>query len=104
MGGGGLQYLAIAFAFALSGGLVARAKGNSFPLWFLISGIVPFIGLAAAVLYRSERQARRRRCPRCGRLVKVHDALCTRCGTELEFPETELMSEAEELAASARAR
>jgi len=103
VGGGGLQYLAIAFAFALSGGLVARAKGNSFLLWFLISGIVPFIGLAAAVLYRSERRTRRRRCPRCGRLVKVHDALCTRCGTELEFPETELMSEAEELAASTRA-
>lgn len=99
MGGGGLQYVAIALAFGLSGGLVARAKGSSFLLWFLVSAIVPFVGLAAAVLYRSERDVQRRRCPRCGRLVKVHDALCTRCGTELEFPETPLMSESEELAA-----
>ena len=30
-----------------------------------------------------------RPCPRCGKVVKVHDALCTRCGQELEFPEVD---------------
>ena len=99
MGGGGLEYVPIALAFGLSGGLVARAKGNSFWLWFLISAIVPFIGLLAAVLYRSERDALRRRCPRCHRLVKIHDTLCTRCGTELDFPDEVFASESEELAA-----
>jgi hypothetical protein len=102
--GGGLAYVPIALAFGLSGGLVARAKGNSFLLWFLISAIVPFLGLLAALLYRSERNVPRRRCPRCRRLVKVHDALCTRCGCELEYPETQLMSESEELAARRAAR
>ena len=26
-------------------------------------------------------------CPTCGKICMLHDALCTRCGTELEFPD-----------------
>jgi hypothetical protein len=82
-----VAYLVIAFSFALAGGLVGRIKGSSFFIWFLISGIVPVIGLAAALLYRTERDELRRQCPGCGKIVKLHDALCTRCGTELDFPD-----------------
>jgi hypothetical protein len=82
-----VAYLVLAFSFALAGGLVGRIKGSSFLIWFLISGIVPVIGLVAALLYRSERDELRRQCPGCGKIVKLHDATCTRCGTELEFPE-----------------
>ena len=82
-----MAYVVLAFSFALAGGLVGRIKGSSFFLWFLISGLLPVLGLLAAVLYRSERDELRRQCPGCGRIVKLHDAICTRCGTELEFPE-----------------
>jgi rRNA maturation protein Nop10 len=92
-----MAYVLIAVAFGLSGGIVAKVKGNSFWLWFLISGVVPFIGLLAAILYRSERDALRRRCPRCGRVVKIHDALCTRCGEELEFPHVAIAPESAKL-------
>lgn len=85
--GGANYYLVIAFAFGVAGGFVGRAKGSSFWLWFLISGIVPFIGLMAALAQRSERDELRRECPGCGRVVKLHDALCTRCGRELDFPD-----------------
>ena len=82
-----MAYLVLAFSFALAGGLVGRIKGSSFFIWFLISGALPVLGLLAALLYRSERDEVRRQCPGCGRIVKLHDAICTRCGTELEFPE-----------------
>jgi hypothetical protein len=82
-----VPYLVLAFSFALAGGLVGKIKGSSFFIWFLISGLLPAIGLLAALLYRSERDEVRRVCPGCGKVVKLHDALCTRCGTELEFPE-----------------
>ena len=82
-----MPYLVLAFSFALAGGLVGKIKGSSFFIWFLISGLLPAIGLLAALLYRSERDEVRRVCPGCGKVVKLHDALCTRCGTELEFPE-----------------
>jgi peptidoglycan/LPS O-acetylase OafA/YrhL len=83
-----MGYLTIALGFALAGGIVGRVKGSSFMLWFLISGAIPIIGLIAAIAYRFESNELRRECPRCGRVTKIYDALCTRCGTELEFPDT----------------
>jgi len=90
----GAGYVIICLFFGVAGGVVGRMKGSSFVLWFLISGLVPFVGLLAAVFYRREDRELRRECPGCGRVVKLHDALCTSCGTELEFPEVALPSEA----------
>ncbi len=88
-----MAYVVLAFSFALAGGLVGRIKGSSFFLWFLISGLLPVLGLLAAVLYRSERDELRRQCPGCGKIVKLHDAVCTRCGTELDFPDVAIEPE-----------
>jgi len=88
-----MAYLVICFFFGLAGGVVGRIKGYSFFLWFLISAILPFIGLLAAVFSRYERDELRRQCPGCGRVVKLHDALCTRCGTELEYPDVAIEPE-----------
>lgn len=85
MAGGGL--LVILFCFGMAGGIVGRIKGGSFALWFLISFTVPFIGLLTALLYRVESTELRRECPGCGRVVKLHDAVCMHCGEELEFPD-----------------
>jgi hypothetical protein len=89
-----MPYVIVAVSFGLAGGIVGRYKGSSFLLWFLISALVPFAGLLAAVFYRREDRELRRKCPECGRVVKLYDALCTRCGTELEFPESAIASEA----------
>ena len=91
MAGG--AYISIALGFALGGGVVGRIKGSSFWLWFVISGVVPVLGLLTALLYRYESDELRRRCPRCGRVTKIYDAICMRCGTELEFPEQPLAPE-----------
>jgi len=82
-----VAYLVICFFFGLSGGIIGKVKGSSFFLWFLISALVPVAGLLAALLYRNDRDELRRQCPRCGRIVKLHDAVCVRCGAELDFPE-----------------
>jgi ribosomal protein S27AE len=88
-----LAYLVLAFSFALAGGIVGKSKGSSFWIWFLISGFLPFLGLMAALLYRRERDELRRQCPECGKVVKLHDQLCTRCGAELYFPEVAITPE-----------
>lgn len=87
MSDAGLGLLPILFCFGLAGGIVGRIKGSSFAMWFLISFCVPFVGLLTALLYRFDNQELRRQCPRCHRVVKLHDAVCMTCGTELEFPE-----------------
>ena len=90
-----MAYVIIAVCFGLAGGIVGRIKGSSFLLWFLISAAIPVFGLLAAVAYRFESNELRRRCPRCGRVTKIYDAICTRCGEELEFPEVALGAESE---------
>ena len=90
----GGYYVVLAVCFGLAGGIVGRLKGSSFWLWFLISGAVPVVGLLAAVAYRFDNRELRRQCPGCGKVVKLHDALCVRCGTELEYPEVAVASEA----------
>jgi hypothetical protein len=88
-----MAYVIIAVCFGLSGGIVGKIKGSSFWLWFLISGLIPFLGLLCAIAYRFEREELRRTCPRCGRVTKIYDALCTRCGAELEFPDVAIAPE-----------
>jgi hypothetical protein len=88
-----VPYLVLAFSFALAGGLVGKLKGSSFFIWFVISGALPVLGLLAALLYRSEYDEVRRQCPACGKVVKLHDAVCMRCGAELEFPDVAIEPE-----------
>jgi len=88
-----MPYLIICLSFGLAGGLIGRMKGSSFVLWFLISAIVPVIGLLAAVLYRFETDEVRRQCPRCGKVVKLHDQVCMRCGEDMDFPDEAIVPE-----------
>ncbi len=84
-----MTFLVILFFFGLSAGVVAKIKGSSFFLWFLIGFCLPFFGTLAAVLYRSERREPRRVCEECGNVVALHDQVCTRCGRDLDLPEPE---------------
>jgi membrane protein implicated in regulation of membrane protease activity len=80
-------YLVFALWMGIGAGVVGRIKGSSFFIWFLIGAVLPVLGLLAAAFYRSDRDEVRRQCPTCGRIVKLHDAMCMSCGTDLEFPE-----------------
>jgi hypothetical protein len=95
-----MAYLIICLSFGLAGGIIGRMKGSSFMLWFLISAIVPVLGLLAAVFYRYETNEVRRQCPRCGKIVKLHDQICMRCGLDMDFPDQAI--EPESVAAARR--
>lgn len=92
MAGSGL--IVIMVCFGVAGGIIGRIKGSSFVLWFMIAGLIPFIGLLTAICYRFENQELRRQCPQCGKVLKLHDAVCVSCGTELEFPDVAIVPEA----------
>jgi hypothetical protein len=82
-----VEYLLICGVSAIWAGFIARRKGSNVWIWALIGLIVPFLGVILAAIYRYETDEVRRPCPTCGKVVPLHDALCTRCGTELDFPE-----------------
>jgi len=94
-----MAYILLCLFSGLAGGFIGKAKGSSFWLWFFVSAILPILGPAAALLSRVERDELRRQCPGCGKVVKLHDALCTRCGTELDWPETAIAPESQARAA-----
>ena len=87
-----MALLVVLFFFGLSAGLVARLKGGSFALWFLIGFCLPGLGTIAAVVHRRERDEPRRRCEFCGSVVALHDQVCMRCGNDLDFPPDALPS------------
>ena len=82
-----MEYLLICVISGVWAGWIGRRKGSSFVIWAMIGAIVPFLGVVLAALYRYETDEVRKQCPGCGKVVPLYDAICTRCGTELDFPE-----------------
>jgi hypothetical protein len=82
-----VPYLIIALSFALATAIIGKAKGSSFFIWLLIGGVVPGVGLIAAILYRVEKEEPERRCPSCNNVVKLYVQVCPRCGTDLYLPD-----------------
>jgi hypothetical protein len=83
----GFEYPIIAFLFGLATAIIGRAKGSSFFIWLLIGTVLPLLGLVAVILYRAEKLEPERKCPRCGKVLKLYDQVCTRCGLDLELPD-----------------
>jgi hypothetical protein len=88
-----VELIVLLVSFGLSAGVVAKIKGSSFFLWFMIGFCLPFVGTLAAVLYRYERDEPRQRCPVCRTVLPLHQQVCTRCGEDL-FPREDLAAEA----------
>jgi hypothetical protein len=100
--GGGLAYIAIATCFGLGGALIAHVKGNPRLIWFAICFMLPVVGTIAALVARAEINEPRRQCDLCGSVMPISQTLCTRCGTDLDFPEQQLPSLRDEIAAQQR--
>jgi hypothetical protein len=81
--------LFIILCFGLATGIIGRAKGSSFFIWFLVGAVLPFIGLIAVILYRNENTEPERQCPKCGAVHKLHVQVCTKCGLDMDLPPVE---------------
>jgi zinc-ribbon domain len=80
-----VAYVVIIFFCGLSAGTVAKLRGNGFLIWFAIGLVLPFVGTAAALLYRRERDVEKKKCPECGAPVAIHDQVCMKCGHDIEW-------------------
>lgn len=83
----GAAYGLIALTFAIATGVIGRAKGSSFFIWFIVGGVLPLLGLIAVFLYRVETIEPERRCPNCGYVQKLYVQVCRRCGEDLYLPD-----------------
>jgi endogenous inhibitor of DNA gyrase (YacG/DUF329 family) len=83
----GAPYVLIAVLSGIATGIIGHAKGSSFFIWSLVGLVLPLIGLVAVILYRGEQEEPERRCPTCGKTLKLHVQVCPRCGTDLYLPD-----------------
>jgi hypothetical protein len=83
----GYEYVVIAISFGLATGIIARGKGSSFWIWFLIGTVIPLFGLIAVILFRSEKLEPERQCPNCNKVLKLYVQVCPRCGMDLYLPD-----------------
>jgi len=81
-----VEFLVVAAIFGIATAAIAWLKGSSVFIWFLVGAALPGVGILAAVFMRDERREPRRRCPRCGNVVRISDQVCMRCGEDLDFP------------------
>jgi zinc ribbon protein len=81
-----VEYAVIAIFCGLSAAVIAKIKGGSFWIWFLVGLVLPLLGTLAAIFMRWDREEPRRQCPECGNVVAISDQVCMRCGRDLEFP------------------
>jgi len=82
-----MEYVLIAVLCGIATGVIGRAKGSSFFIWFLVGLVLPILGLVAVILYRVESDEPERRCPRCGAVHKIYVQVCRRCGEDLYLPD-----------------
>jgi uncharacterized paraquat-inducible protein A len=83
----GYQYLFIVFFFGLATGIIAKGKGSSFWIWFIVGAVLPILGLIAVILSRVEKDEPERQCPSCQKALKLYVQVCPRCGTDLYLPD-----------------
>jgi hypothetical protein len=82
-----MEALLILTCFGLATGIIGKAKGSYFIVWFLVGFFLPVLGLIAVILYRFEKGEPERRCPRCGAVQKIYVQVCNVCGEELYLPD-----------------
>lgn len=83
----GYEWVLIAVSFGLATGIIGRAKGSSFWIWFAIGTVLPLLGLIAVILFRNDVNEPERKCPQCGKILKLYVQVCPRCGTDLYLPD-----------------
>lgn len=95
----GVTYAFFAIACGIGAGYIGRIKGQSFWIWFVVAMVLPVFGNIVAALSRNENDEMRRLCPHCNTVAMAYQAICMKCGTELEYPrEDELLPSKNQLA------
>ena len=81
-----MALIVVLFFFGLATAIVGKIKGESFFIWFVVGGVLPVLGLVAALLFRWEQDEPDKLCARCSRKLKMHDQVCSTCGQDLALP------------------
>jgi hypothetical protein len=78
-----IRYIILIAVAGIVGALLARPKGRSPMLWFLLCAIVPILVIAILLLPSVVAKGYTKKCPYCTEIIKEHATVCKYCGMGL---------------------
>ena len=75
-----IRYIILAAVAGIVGAILARPKGRSPILWFILCAIVPLLVIAIALLPSVVAKGFTKKCPYCAEIIKEDATVCKYCG------------------------
>jgi hypothetical protein len=78
-----IRYIVLIVVTGSVGYILAKAKGRSSVLWFLLCAMVPILVIAIALLPPMVAKGVTKKCPNCAEVMKEDAGVCKYCGRVL---------------------
>ncbi len=78
-----IRYIILITVAGIAGALLARPKGRSPVLWFLLCAMVPLLVIAILLLPSVVAKGYTKKCPYCTEIIKEYATVCKYCGMNL---------------------
>ncbi len=75
-----IRYIILIVVAGIAGAVLAKPKGRSQLLWFILCAIVPLLVVAIAMLPSVVAKGINKKCPHCSEVIKENATFCKYCG------------------------
>jgi len=78
-----VRYIILIVVAGIVGAILARPKGRSPILWFILCAILPLLVIAILLLPPVVAKGYNKKCPHCAEIIKEYATVCKYCGIGL---------------------
>lgn len=75
-----IRYIILILIAGIVGSILAKQKGRSPVLWFILCAMVPLVIIAIILLPPMVSRGYTKKCPHCAEIIKEDAKFCKHCG------------------------